>query len=155
MKFRENDKIEFELLELTEKDIHNKMNIIKDYKLKKLPLDKENYIDGINKWSLSTPNKRFKKSIEKTLVELEAGNFEYDVLTRSLIGLSTIETHLNIELEYYERNINKMIDFISFYFKYLNDVQDIKSDVLKGLFGNEIPIDTIEKLKRIFKFFLN
>jgi len=155
MKFKENDKLEFELLDLSQEDIYNRLNIIKDYKLKKLPLIKENYVNGIEKWSSSTSNKRFKKSIKKTLIELEADNYEYDVLARALIGLSAIETHLNIELEYYEKDINKMVDFLSFYFIYLEEVKGIKEEILGGLFGNQISQDKIKKIQEIFNFFLN
>lgn len=155
MKFKDEDKVEFELLELTQEDIYNKLNIIKDHNLKKDPLLKVNYTQGLIKWSESTAGKRFKKSIKNTLVELQDSNYEYEVLARSLIGLSTIETHLNIELEYYEKDINKMVDFLSFYFIYLEKVQVIKEGILKGLFGEPMDEGDIKSLIQIFIFFLN
>ena len=91
--------------------------------------NKHKIIKGITKWSNSTAGKRFHRALGRFNALRESSAYYVDGLTPgenspiyrpmaldqvndSLLGISSIETHLFLELQYYESDPEAMSQFL-------------------------------------------
>ena len=131
MKFKnDNDKIMFEALDFNENTIRKKLQIVKKSIDRKKSRDMKNnwrrnkhqLIKGIKKWHQSTQGKRFHRALGRFNALRENKN-SLDAVTDALFGLNSIETHLILELKFYEPDIEALSQFLQifevFYLMYL------------------------------------
>jgi len=152
MKFKnENDKFEWEILELTEDEYIKKIKLLKPF------LEKSSSFFELliarDKWNESTFKKRFKDNIKKALNILEKDEFTYSDVIFIYKTLSTISTHIFIELEYYETNRQALKEFLKITEMFLNNYNILLSD-FKEIIINPDKLNNYKKiLLEIFEYF--
>jgi len=175
MKFKtERDQLQYKLLGLNEDTIKKRLTIAdKRKKPKDLAAarnsknnwrrNKNNIIKGMKKWHDSTDGKRFHRAlgrfnslresaaINQYYKDLSAGNditISYDNTTDGLLALSSIETHLLLELQYYEPDFETLQEYLYIIKMFMSDVQEIKDSLLKsyktGAMSEDLYVDMVE-----------
>jgi len=171
MKFKsENDKILFEALNLDEKVIRKKLQIVRkaiDRKKSRTMKDqwrrnKHKYLKGIRKWHKSTQGKRFhralgrfnalREDIEKQGDVIQIG---FDEITEALFALSSIETHLYLELQYYENDIEALSEFLEIVENFFEEEAKLKQILLNSYITGVILKEYLLELMEIFSFFID
>jgi len=153
MKFKnDNQKFEWEVLELTESDYTKKLIILDPFNEKSDDLF--SYVDGREKWNNTTAGKRFKKKILNTLNIIENKNeFEYSDIIEIYKVMSSISTHIYIELEYYDSNRTQVKEF----FKVVDIFNNFYAELLKHfseiIFDNKILNNYKKTLVMILEYF--
>jgi chromosome condensin MukBEF ATPase and DNA-binding subunit MukB len=152
MKFKnENDKFEWDVLELNEEEYIKKIRLLK-------PFYETNdsffsFPNAREKWNNSTNKKRFKEKILNSLKILEKDSFEYSDVISIFVTLSSISTHIFIELEYYESNREQLKEFLKITELFLNKYNILLSD-FKNIIINPNTLNNYkEVLEEIFEYF--
>jgi hypothetical protein len=150
MKFKnENEKFEWDILDLNEKKYIQKIALLKPFQMENNNLF--DYLDAREKWNDSTFNKQFKEKILNSLVILEKENFEYLDIIEIYKTLSSISTHIFIELEYYETDRNKLKEFYKVSEIFLNNY----SKLLNVFSEIIITPNILNKYKKVIEESLN
>jgi len=163
MKFKnEQDSIMFEALEFSEETIRKKLQIVKKSIDRKKSRDMKNnwrrnkhqLKKGIKKWHQSTQGKRFHRALGRfnSLRESKGG---IDAVTEALFGLNSIETHLILELKYYEPDIEALSQFLEIFGYFNDDVHDLKEELTEAYIYGNLKEDTIQRVEEIFTFFVD
>jgi len=171
MKFKnENDKVLFEALNIDEKTIRKKLQIVRKAINRKKSRNmkdqwrrnKHKFIKGIKKWNKSTQGKRFhralgrfnalREDIEKQGDVIQIG---FDEITEALFALSSIESHLYLELQYYENDIEALSEFLEIVENFFEEEAQLKQILLNSFITGIIPKDYLLELMDIFSFFID
>jgi len=159
MKFKNKEhEFEYNILEMDEEQYVKKLNIMKKLNNFIDVLDKNKLKNGLEKWQSSTQGKRFKKKINQSLELLEKDTLSYSDKVFLLTTLSSIKTHIMIELQYFEVNYSGMVEFLNIFEILLEESNEIEKILVNSLFDFKLlnkynSIKIIEKLKNIFNFF--
>ena len=171
MKFKnENEQNMFEALNLNEKAIRKKLQIVKKSIDRKKSRDmktqwrrnKAKFLKGIKKWSKSTKGKRFHRALGRFNALRENIEEQGDVIfinfnevTDALFALSSIETHLYLELQYYEKDIETLSEFLEIVELFFEEEATLKNILLNSFITGVIPKEYLIKLMEIFSFFID
>ena len=170
MKFKSKlDEIQFKVLGLTENVIKKRILAARDHiKDRKKQRDAKNnwrrnkhkIKKGMNKWHKSTKGKRFHKSLGRfnALREdtpLETINIRHNVVTEGLMALATIETHLLIELKFYEPDFEALSEFLLITESFLEESVLIKNDLLEAYTSGAMNSNSYNELIDIIQEFLD
>jgi len=157
MKFKNKEhEFEYNILEMDENQYAKKLSVMKKLNNFIDKLDENILKNGLKKWQDSTNKKRFKKKIIESLNLLNKETLSYSDKVFILTTLSSIKTHIMIELQYFEVNYSAMVEFLNIFDIFLNETYEIEKDLIKSLFDENFlnnKKDTIEKLINIFNFF--
>ena len=157
MKFKNKEhEFEYNILEMNEEQYSKKLSIMKKLNNFIDTLDKNDLKNGLEKWQNSTKGKRFKKKIVQSLDMLEKENLTYSDKVFILTTLSSIKTHILIELQYFEVNYSAMVEFLNIFDIILNELYEIEKNLIQSLFDKDFlnnKKDVINKLRNIFDFF--
>jgi len=176
MKFKNNiDEVQYKILGLNEVEVKKRLLITtkaKDYKSsrnmknnwrrKKVEMKK-----GIEKWTKSTSGKRFHRALGRFNALREKAYLYYNDLTPSstyvelsmaqvndaLLGLSSIETHLYLELQYYEADAEAMVQFLHLVNSFIEDASILKTKLLETYISGKIENESYETLTDMIQFF--
>jgi hypothetical protein len=163
MKFKtEKDKTVFEALEMNEKVIRKKLQLVKKSIDRKKSRDmknnwrrnKQKFIKGLKKWHQSTQGKRFHRALGRFNALRENYN-SLDTITDALFGLNSIETHLILELKYYEPDIEALSQFLEIFENFNEDTRELNQELKEAYISGKIETETINKLKELFEFFVD
>ncbi len=161
MKFKSKiDEVQFNLLGLNEVEVRKRLSLVnvktaKDHKASREMSNrwrrsKHEMEKGIKKWNKSTQGKRFHRALGRfnALRESVSGSYsayETDLapgeqtmyLTMSqvndaLLGLSSIETHLYLELQYYEADAEAMVQFLDLLEAFTEDASELKIELIEA-----------------------
>jgi len=183
MKFKEKiDELYYDALELNENIIRNNLQLItKNIKNRKKSLQMKNFWrtnafkmkKAINKWHQSVQGKRFHRNLGNFLAthltrnDLGLGlkresldlntdiNISIDSVSNALLGLNNIKTHLILELQYFERDLEALEEFLEIFFKFLDDAYKIEVELLKAYISGKINYEILLELLDIFIFFID
>jgi hypothetical protein len=177
MKFKNDiDKLQYDLLDLNETVIRKKLNLLqkqRDVNIRAKDRDKQRtmkalwrrkkyqILKGIKKWHKSTQGKRFHRALARfnTLREnnISEGmvDITFDEINEALLGLSSIETHLYLELNYYEPDLEALEQFIEIVKNYINESDILKQELLNSYFTGKIDSNILEEIIEIFDFFVD
>ena len=152
MKFKnENDKFEWDVLELNEEEYIKKIRLLKPFFETKDSFF--SFPNAREKWNNSTNKKRFKEKILNSLKILEKESFEYSDVINIFVTLSSISTHIFIELEYYESNREQLKEFLKITELFLNKYNILLSE-FKNIIINPNTLNNYkEVLEEIFEYF--
>jgi len=177
MKFKTQvDKIQYDLLNLNEGAIRKRLFIKSkkiDRKKSKLMRDhwrrnKANISKGIKKWHKSTQGKRFHRALGRFNALREGAFLQYhyyneqtpkevnisiDDVNNALLSLSSIETHLFLELQYYEANSEALSEFLSIIYQFVDDSSFLKESLLESYISGSISGEDYILLNDIIQFF--
>lgn len=138
--------------------------------------NRKKYEKGIKKWHNSTAGKRFHRQLSRFVMTRESVSMQYyynkDInkesptdtenkivkmsqkdITQALVNLSSIETHLVLELEYYEPDINALSEFLELVELFYSDSLEIKQELLNAFSTGELNIKYYNDLTEIFQYF--
>ena len=136
MKFKnENDRFEWEVLELNEEEYVKKINLLNPFKENQSFF---NFTSAREKWNESVKGKWFIKKIKKAIDILNKEKYSYSDVISILNTLSSIATHIFIELEYYESNREYLKEFLNVSEKFLNTYSNILSEFKNLILHSEI-----------------
>lgn len=181
MKFKnEKDQMQFKLMGLNENSIKKRLTLADK---RKKPKDhsasrdaknnwrrnKNSIKKGMNKWHKSTDGKRFHRALgrfnslrEKVAIsqyydnqKVELVGIGYDKITDGLLSLSSIETHLLLELQYYEPDFEALQEYLFIVEMFMNDVYSIKSKLLNSYMTGNIDSDLYVDMVEIIQLFLD
>ena len=183
MKFKNvSDEIQYNLLNLNEMEVRKRLTLAtvsKDQKksrgMKNMwRRDKHKIMKGLKKWNKSTAGKRFHRALGRyNSVRIHEGitygmyNGEYDTSKPNIIplsmsqvndaalGLSSIETHLFLELQYYESDPEAMIQFLDIIKNFIEDSSYLKVELLNAYISGVIEQEAYLLLTDIIQFFAN
>jgi len=181
MKFKsKKDELQFKLTGLNEKTIRkrltlaDKFKITKDHKASRKAKDnwrrnKYKIKKGMMKWHKSTAGKRFHKALgrfnalrEKRIIDdfyinqtIKPVKISYDMITDGLLSLSSIETHLLLELQYYEPDFEALQEYLYIIRQFMNDVYNIKKELLNSYMTGTVNSDTYVDMIEIIQLFLD
>jgi len=167
MKFKnENDKLIFETLNIDEKVIRKKLQLVrkaidrkKSRNLKNAwRRNKYNFLKGIRKWHNSTQGKRFHRALGRFNALREDGDviyLDFDTVTDALFALSSIETHLFLELKYYETDIEALAEFLEILYQFLEEENYLKQVLLNTYITGYILKEDFDKIKELIEFFID
>ena len=163
MKFKdENDLMMYEALSFDEKTIRKKLQIVKKSIDRKKSKDMKNnwrrnktqLQKGIKKWHKSTQGKRFHRALGRFNALTENKN-DLDVITDALFGLNSIETHLILELKYYEPDIESLSQFLQIIEFFNEDIFKIKEQLTEAYIYGNLNENTTKQIEEIFNFFID
>ena len=168
MKFKnENDKLIFESLNLDEKVIRRKLQIVRKAIDRKKSRNMKNnwrrnkhtFLKGIKKWNKSTQGKRFHRALGRFNALREENSdvlyLDFDTITDALFAISSIETHLFLELKYYETDIEALSDFLEILHEFLEDENYLKTILLNTYITGYILKEDFQKIKDLISFFID
>jgi len=162
MKFKdESDKIIYEAMELDEATIIKKLQLVKKSIDKKKSRDGKNnwrrnkttLKKGIKKWHKSTNGKRFHKALGRFNALRE--NAGLDVITDALFGINSIETHLVLELKFYESDIEALSQFLEIFQQFNESTTLFKQNLTEAYTSGVLKSDIKEEISELFEFFLD
>ncbi len=174
MKFKTDmDAIQYDLLKLNEIEVRKRLQIVsraKDHKKSRemknhWRRNKKKIIKGISKWSRSTAGKRFHRALGRFNALRESAsinplytnknivNMDMKQVNDALLGLSSIETHLYLELQYYESDPEAMIQFLDIIDDFVMDSSFLKVELLVSYKTGEMEMENYELLTDIIQFF--
>lgn len=180
MKFKTHkDEVQYRILKLDEKAVRKRLGIVAKSKDRKRSRemkdrwrrDKNDLKKGINKWHKSTKGKRFHKALGRFNALRETAGYQYyymadwtgkleglqqlsmDQVNDALLGLSSIETHLYLELQYYESDPEAMVEFLSIIDMFLDDASYLKGRLLESYSSGLIEPEDYMLLNDIIQFF--
>ena len=173
------DEVQFKLLRLDEKAVRKRLTLVskkKDHKKSRDMKDrwrrnKNKMEKGIKKWNSSTQGKRFHKALGRFNALRETAGYQYYYMqdwddafegnqtismaqvNDALLGLSSIETHLYLELQYYEPDPEAMAEFLDIIEMFIEDSYYIKISLLQAYTTGTIPSEDYLVLNDIIQFF--
>ena len=182
MKFKNKiDEIQYDLLGLNEVEVRKRLllsDVSKNKNKAKSRGMKNNWrrnkhkiMKGIKKWNKSTSGKRFHRALgrfnslrltEGITNQLHDGSYSgkptYVALTMAqindaLLGLSSIETHLYLELQYYEADPEAMLQFLDIVDDFVMDTSFLKVELLSSYITGELEQENYLLLTDIVQFF--
>jgi len=176
MKFKSDiDKIQYEILGLNEVEVRKRLNILtksKDHKASRTMKNnwrrnKAKMTKGIKKWSKSTAGKRFHRALGRFNALRESVSYYNHELTPgqnfvqlsmvqvndALLSLSSIETHLYLELQYYEADAEAMVQFLDLLYAFVQDSSVLKIELLKAYVSGDLEQENYTLLTDIIQFF--
>ena len=182
MKFKNSiDEIQYSMLDLNEIEVRKRIGLAtlkkpKDHKASRnmknqWRRNKANMSKGIAKWSKSTAGKRFHRALGRfnALRESTSGSTGYynndlhpgmnyidlsmTQVNDALLGLSSIETHLYLELQYYEADAEAMVQFLELLNAFLIDSSVLKSELLTSYVSGKLEKENYDLLTDIIQFF--
>ena len=149
MKFKnENDRFEWEVLELNEEEYVKKINLLNPFKENQSFF---NFTSAREKWNESVKGKRFIKKIKKAIDILNKEKYSYSDVISILNTLSSIATHIFIELEYYESKREKLKEFLIIAQKFFDIYSEILKDFKSEGFSPKLLNKAIRELKELEK----
>jgi len=167
MKFKtEKDKVLFEALELDEKVIRKKLHLVRkriDRKKQRSMKNqwrrnKHKLLKGLKKWHNSTQGKRFHRALGRFNAlreDNEVVNISFDRVTDALFALSSIETHLYLELKYYENDIESLSDFLEIIDMFFEEEAYLKKVLLNAYITGVILLEDLNRIKDLVNFFID
>ena len=182
MKFKSNiDEVQFNMLGLNEVEVRKRIGMAtlkkpKDHKASRnmknqWRRNKNSMQKGIKKWNKSTAGKRFHRALGRfnALRESASGStafynndmapgLNYVKLTMTqvndaLLGLSSIETHLYLELQYYEADAQAMVQFLDLLDAFVQDSSVLKVELLEAYVSGELEKENYDLLTDMVQFF--
>lgn len=181
MKFKnKTDEMQYKLLRLDEVEVRKRLKIVskpKDHKRARTAKDqwrrgKLSLRKGLAKWHKSTGGKRFHRALgrfnalretagyqwyfhgeETVVLNKEVKYLSMDQVNDALLSLSSIETHLNIELGFYEPDPEAMSQFIEIVQMFHRDANKLRSLLMEAFSTGEIPVESYMMLNDIIQFF--
>ncbi len=181
MKFKNaKDETQFRILRLDETEVRKRLGLVskkKDHKKSRemknrWRRDKNSMKKGMNKWHKSTKGKRFHKALGRFNALRETAGYQYyymndwegevqegsqnismQKVNDALLGLSSIETHLYLELQFYESDPEAMKEFLEIVNMFLEDSIIVKESLIKAYTTGVIPSDDYLLLNDIIQFF--
>ena len=126
--------------------------------------NKNKFKKGIKKWHKSTKGKRFHKALGRFNALREGiSSYYYNDAQKvdlsigqvndALLSLSSIETHLFIELQYYEPDSVAMNEFLEIVYNFMQDISGIKIELLDTYISGYIDTSTYDDILDIIQFF--
>lgn len=179
------DELQYKILNLNEIEVRKRLQITTkaiDHKKSRAMKDhwrrnKAELQKGIDKWHKSTKGKRFHRALGRfNALRETAGYIYYNDITPgpavytpseemkhlsleqvndALLGLSSIGTHLNIELQYYEPDPEAMNQFIKIVKMFNEDASYLNSKLIMAYSSGEILLEDYVLLNDIIQFFLD
>jgi len=117
---------------------------------------------GMKKWAKSTSGKRFHRSLGRFNALREKVEhvdnmvvLDQDMVTLALLSLSTIETHLLLELKYYEPDFTQLSDYYNIVDNFFEDSKVIRSELIDSYASGKISNESFEILTNIVQNFLD
>jgi len=181
MKFKTKiDEMQYNLLRLNEVEVRKRMIAVtkaKDHKRSRVMKDhwrrnKAVLKKGIEKWHKSTAGKRFHRALGRFNALRETAGYQYyysrdtkpvlsketkeismDQVNDALLSLSSIETHLNLELQYYEPDPEAMSQFLEIVEMFHTDSNYLRTKLLQSFSSGTISVDDYMLLNDIIQFF--
>ena len=176
MKFKStSDQLQYSLLNLNEMEVRKRLTlatVTKDQKksrgMKNMwRRNKHQMMKGIKKWHKSTAGKRFHRALGRFNALRESVTYYVDGVTPgsnhvaltmeqvndALLSLSSIETHLYLELQYYEADPQAMIEFLDIIDNFVMDTSYLKVELLISYKTGEIETEDYQLLSDIVQFF--
>ncbi len=178
MKFKNTiDEIQYNILNLNEIELRKRLALVSKAKDHKKSRDMKNswrrnkhkIMKGISKWSSSTAGKRFHRALGRFNSLRESSYYvdgmtpgENEPITRpmtldqvndALLGISSIETHLFLELQYYESDPEAMSQFLEIVDNFVMDSSYLKVELLNAYRTGEIDEEDFILLVDITQFF--
>jgi len=182
MKFKnQTDELQYKLLNLDELLIRKRMVVVtkaKDRERSRVMKDhwrrnKATLKKGIAKWNKSTAGKRFHRALGRFNALRETAGYAYyndlvpgvDVSSEemkeitmqqvndALLSLSSIETHLNIELQYYEPDPEALAQFVEIINMFHIDANELRASLMTAYATGFILMDDYILLNDIIQFF--
>lgn len=179
MKFKTNtDEIQYNILNLNEAEVRKRLQLVgikKDQKKSRemknsWRRNKHKIMKGISKWSKSTAGKRFHRALGRFNALRESSAYYVDEMTPgensprmmimdmkqvndALLGLSSIETHLYLELQYYESDPEAMAQFLDILNNFIMDSSYLKIELVSAYSTGEIEQEDYVLLTDIVQFF--
>jgi len=155
VKFKnKDDEFEFKILNLSEETYIKKMLLAQKLNKFKNELSFSNLKNAWNKWQESTSKKRFKKKIDECLKIIEKDEINYQDLLNILITLTSIKTHILIELQYYEPNQKSNAEFLFVMKVFYEKSQKVEEELREIIFKNKRSLNNNKViLEEIFTFF--
>jgi phage shock protein A len=180
MKFKTKlDEVQYQILNLNEVEVRKRLGAVK----KKISKDrdkertmrdqwrrnKHKMMKGIKKWNKSTAGKRFHRALGRFNALRENATMQYvydelspgensveisiDQVNDALLSLSSIETHLYIELQYYEPNPEVMTEFLLLVYNFVDYSSPLKKDLLDAYTTGKILKSQYDLLVEIIQTF--
>lgn len=176
MKFKTNlDEVQYKVLGLNEVEVKKRLQIItkpKDHKASRTMKNnwrrnKVKMAKGIKKWNKSTAGKRFHRALGRFNALRESVAYYYDEQTPgmnhveltmvqvndALLSLSSIETHLYLELQYYEADAEAMVQFLDLIDAYVKDSSVLKIELLQAYVDGKLEQENYNLLTDMIQFF--
>jgi len=182
MKFKSNlDEVQYNILGLNEVEVRKRIGFVTIKKSKdqassrnmknQWRRNRTKMTKGIKKWNKSTAGKRFHRALGRfnALRESTSGSTAYynqDLISGmnyvdlsmtqvndALLGLSSIETHLYLELQYYEADAEAMVQFLELLDAFVKDSSVLKVELLAAYVSGKIEKENYDLLTDIVQFF--
>jgi len=182
MKFKnKTDEMQYKILRLDEVEVRKRFLLVGKVKdLKKVRTSKDQWRNnkasikkGLAKWHTSTAGKRFHRALGRFNALRETVGYQYyysresdpivsdsavKTLTMAqvndaLLSLSSIETHLNLELGFYEPDPEAMSQFIDIVKMFHVDANVLRSKLVMAYGTGEITVEDYMLLNDIIQFF--
>jgi len=183
MKFKNTtDEMQYKLLRLDEVEVRKRLKIVtkaKDHKKARTAKDqwrrgKLSLRKGLAKWHKSTSGKRFHRALGRFNSLRETAGYQWyyklrddntiipskdmkllsmEQVNDALLSLSSIETHLNIELGFYEPDPEAMSQFIEIVEMFHSDANKLRSQLMTAFSTGEILVESYMLLNDIIQFF--
>lgn len=175
------DQFQFNMLKLDEMEVRKRLiktSKAKDRKRSKAMKDhwrrnKAQLQKGIEKWHKSTKGKRFHRALGRFNALRETAGYVYhndlvpgatpsnngvkhlsmDQVNDALLSLSSIGTHLNLELQYYEPDPEAMSQFLEIMKMFQEDSSYLNAKLIMAYSSGEIDMDDYILLNDIIQFF--
>lgn len=176
MKFKNDlDKIQFDLLGLNEAEIKKRLSVLvkaKNHQASRTMKNnwrrnKTQMMKGIKKWASSTAGKRFHRALGRFNALRETVAYYNDELTPgvnkveltmkqvndALLSLSSIETHLYLELQYYEADAEAMVQFLDLIDAFVKDSSILKIELLSSYISGNLEQEDYNLLTDMIQVF--
>jgi len=172
------DEVQYKILGLNEVEVRKRLTLATQHKAKDLEKsrnmknswrrNKAKIKKGVNKWHKSTAGKRFHRALGRFNALRESANAYYtndlapgqnhisismSQVNDALLSLSSIETHLYLELQYYEADAQAMVQFLELLEAFVEDSSEIKSQLLSAYVSGEIESESYNVLTDMVQFF--
>jgi len=133
--------------------------------------NKTSIMKGVKKWHKSTSGKRFHRALGRfnALRESASGSVSYydnnlapgensveltmTQVNDALLGLSSIETHLYLELQYYEADAEAMVQFLDLLDAFVKDSSILKVELLDAYVSGSLELENYNLLTDMIQFF--
>jgi len=180
MKFKSKiDEVQYDLLGLNEAEVRKRLQIVKKSDIRAKDRSKQRSMKnswrrnkhhiqkGIKKWHKSTAGKRFHRALGRFNALRETVSYYNQELTPglnyvelsmeqvndALLGLSSIETHLYLELQYYEADPEAMAQFLELLYAFVEDSSVLKTELLEAYVYGRLEENSYQLLTDIVQFF--
>ena len=182
MKFKSNlDEVQYNILGLNEVEVRKRIGFVTIKKSKdqassrnmknQWRRNRTKMTKGIKKWNKSTAGKRFHRALGRfnALRESVTGTIGYynndlhpgmnfvdltmTQVNDALLSLSSIETHLYLELQYYEADAEAMVQFIDLMTAFIEDASVLKFELIEAYVSGKLEKENFDLLTDMIQFF--